>query len=122
MTTPRRALYVLALLFLLAPFGFGTLRYLQTGRDLRMLWMACASLVGAAIVFAIARGRVPVLRWTMITLVVTTGFAWATAIALGAVRGPGAWMVAVALAACFAASYALYARARASIDAAATAR
>ena len=100
----------LAFLCALAPFAFGTIRAIQTGNDLRMLWMAFASGVGAVAVLALgnARGRKPGAgRQAAATFVIATLLAGATAYLLGARAAPGIWLVAMVLAVFWAASGAL---------------
>jgi len=101
--------YLLAVAFTAAPFVFGLIRYLETGSDLRMLWMAGASFIGALVVWAIAKSRKDSNRSTLVfaiaTLIVATLFAGYTAILLGATAGPGAWMVAFVLGLCWMARY-----------------
>jgi len=101
--------YLLAVAFTAAPFVFGLIRYLETGSDLRMLWMAAASFIGALVVWAIAKSRTDNSRSTPVfaiaTLVVATLFAGFAAILLGATAGPGAWMVAFVLGLCWMARY-----------------
>ena len=103
--------YLLAIAFTAAPFVFGLIRYLETGSDLRMLWMAGASFIGALAVWAIAKSRKDRTRSTLVfsiaTLVVSTLFAGFTAILLGATSGPGGWMVAFVLGLCWMARYIL---------------
>ena len=109
--------YPLAIAFTAAPFVFGLIRYLETGTDLRMLWMAGASFIGALVVWAIAKSRNENNRSTLVfaiaTLVVATLFAGSTAILLGATSGPGGWMVAFVLGLCWMARYILTAPSRA---------
>jgi hypothetical protein len=39
----EQGIYMLAILFALAPFAFGMIRAFQTGNDFRLLWMAFTS-------------------------------------------------------------------------------
>jgi hypothetical protein len=48
----------ISILFALAPIGFGVIRAVRTGNDFRYLWVALASLVSAAIVFAVGADEV----------------------------------------------------------------
>ena len=97
---------VLSFLFGAAPFFFGVIRYAQTGTDLRMLWMAAASAIGALAVRSIAKAG-NLAAWAALTLVVSTAFAAATGFLLGATAGPGAAMVAFVFGFCWAVSFAL---------------
>jgi hypothetical protein len=109
-------MYALSILFAVAPFAFGLFRFLETRSDVRMLWMAFASFLGALLVRAIAkrRGRKPnvVLTFSAVTLVVATLLAAATAYLLGATAPAGVWLVAFVLAFCWVASYAFDALSR----------
>ena len=110
--SPReQRMYVLSIAFAAAPFAFGLIRLVNTGSDLRMLWMALASCLGAFAVRSIgkARSRKPsaVLAWAAVTFVIATLFAGVTAFLLGATAGPGASAVACVFGLCWAASYAL---------------
>jgi ascorbate-specific PTS system EIIC-type component UlaA len=108
--------YVLAILFAAAPFAFGMIRLVQTGHDFRLLWMAVASFLGALIVMVLRKGQKPnsVFASSVITFVISALLAASTGFMLGATAGPGTWMVAVVLALCWAASYALYNLSRSS--------
>lgn len=112
----QRMMYVLSNVFGVAPFAFGLLRYVQTGYDLRMLWMAVASFVGAGLVWVTAKGRSDRARTTLtfsiLTLVVTTLLATLTGFMLGATSGPGAWMVAFVFGLSWTATYVLGALSR----------
>ena len=104
---------VLSFLFGAAPFIFGVIRYAQTGTDLRMLWMAAASAIGALGVRYFAKAG-NLAAWSALTLIVSTTFATATGFLLGATAGPGAAMVAFVFGSCWAANFALmsYSRSR----------
>jgi ascorbate-specific PTS system EIIC-type component UlaA len=112
----ERAKYILAILFAAAPFAFGIIRRVQTGHDFRLLWMAVASFIGALIVMVIRKRQKPnsVFASSVITFVISALLAASTGFMLGATAGPGTWMVAVVLALCWAASYALYNLSRSS--------
>ncbi|HUQ81178.1 MAG TPA: hypothetical protein VM076_08575 [Gemmatimonadaceae bacterium] len=103
-------LRLLSLVFAMAPFGFAMLRFVSTGSDLRMLWMACAAMVGAVIVVAIRKDSSTATSAAI--FVVGTLLAGITARLLGATAAAGIWLVAIVLAFCFAASHALAARSR----------
>ena len=101
---------LLSILFAAAPFAFGLIRFVQTGHDARMLWMALASGIGAAAVIMIARGRsrrMGVAALSAIVLAVATLLAAAAAYLLGARAAAGVWLVALVLALCWTASYVL---------------
>ena len=102
----QQLMFVLAIAFALAPFGFGMLRYM-TRTDTTGLWMALASGAGAMIVRVMATTRgikgstVAVL---VSTLAVATIAAGTAAILIGATSGVGVWMVAFVLGLCWMAS------------------
>jgi hypothetical protein len=111
--SPReRLLYFLSILFAATPFAFALIRAFSTGYDLRFLWMAFASFVGAAVVMAVgkARGREPmrVLVPSALVLIIATLVAGLAAFLLGAKSVVAAGIVAFAFGFCWAASYALY--------------
>lgn len=115
--SPReQRVYLLSIVFGAAPFVFGLVRFLQTGSDLRMLWMAVTSFAGASVIIAIARARggtrSAILIFSVFSLAVATLFAGLTAIMLGARAGPGAWAVAFVFGLFWAARYALAALSR----------
>jgi hypothetical protein len=115
--SPReKLLYFLSILFAVAPFVAGLYRARSTGTDLRLLWMAFAAALGAAVVMAIIRARgaqsKSLLALSAAVLLVATVSAGLVGFLLGATAGPGVWMVAVVLGLFLAASCALYARAR----------
>jgi hypothetical protein len=104
-------LRLLALLFAAAPFVFATMRAVSTGSDLRMLWMACAALLGAAVVLGVSKARGS--RVTSVAIfIVGTLLAVLTGYLLGATAFAGIVPVSVVLAFCFAASHALAMRSR----------
>jgi hypothetical protein len=106
--SPRElSTYVLSILFAIAPFAAGIIRYVQAGHDFRLLWMAVASCIGAFVVMAIVKRR-SVLPASAAVFVISTLLATLTGFLLGARAGPGTWMVAVVLGLCWAASCALY--------------
>ena len=55
--TRRRVFQGFAKLFALAPFVLGLIRYLSRAHDLRVMWLAVASFVGARLVFLVSRAR-----------------------------------------------------------------
>ncbi len=111
----RQGLFLLSLLFAAAPFVAGSIRALQTGSDMRLLWMAVAALVGGVVAVAIARARAAT---TSLFSHAVVAFALATVLTgisgrmLGARSGPGVWMIAVVFGLCWAASCVLDVRSR----------
>jgi hypothetical protein len=115
--SPReRLIHFLSLLFGATPFAFALIRAISTGYDLRYLWMASASFLGAAVVIAVgrARGRKPkgVLALSLLVLVIATVLAGFAAFLLGAKSVAAAGIVAFAFGFCCSASYAFYALSR----------
>lgn len=104
--TSRAVFLALSIAFAIAPFAFGLFRAVQTGRDYRMIWMAVASAIGAAVVFALGkRGkRGLALGVVFLALIAATAAAGLTGYMLGATAGPGVWMVAFVLGFCWAMS------------------
>jgi hypothetical protein len=94
----------LAALFAAAPFGAGLLRAFQTGHDLRLLWMALASFVGATAVFAVGKRKTAnlsaLLGWSAAAFLIATLLAAMAARLLGASAAPGIWAVASVFALC----------------------
>ena len=100
-------MFLLAIAFAAAPFGFGMLRFV-TRADTTGVWMALASGVGALMVRAIAasRGiRGSTLAVLVSTLAVATTVAGAAAFLVGATSGAGVWMVAFVMGLCWMASF-----------------
>jgi CHASE2 domain-containing sensor protein len=113
--SPREWLfYFLSILFAAIPFAFGLIRAVSTGYDVRYLWMALASLLGAVIAGRTASTRKPigVLALSAPVLIVATVVAGLAAFLLGARSVAAAGIVALAFGFCWAASYALYALSR----------
>jgi hypothetical protein len=106
--TRHRSFYFLAILFRVAPFAFGLIRATQAN-DYRMLWMAVASLAGAALVALIARrhGRDSreILAIAAVVFAVSTLLAGLTARLLGATAAAGIWAIAIVFGVCWAISY-----------------
>jgi hypothetical protein len=103
------------LVFAIAPFAFGAFRAISARYDLRMLWMALASCVGALAIRGIARrqpSQAPSTTIAILTLVVTTLLAGITAMLLGATAPAGVWLVALVVAICWTVSYYFDARSR----------
>ncbi len=100
-TTSQRLGFAGAVIFVAAPIGFGVYRYLSTGWDLRMFWMALVASVFAAGVLASAigkrRSRHQVLVQSLIIVLVGAAVAVGTAKLLGPTEGPGVWMVGAVL-------------------------
>src|SRR4029453_11052814 len=89
------------------PFAFGLIRAVQTGTDVRYVWVALAAMAGGMLVTARVRGsRRPVSPQALAAAVflVSTIFATGTGMVLGTRLGPGLLVVAAAFAACFAAA------------------
>ena len=104
---------VLGLLLIAVPFAFGLTRYIATGSDLRYVWMAIVSTLGAAA--ALVRpgaGASPSGARAGIATVAAAAGAAAMAILLGATAGPGIAIVAVAFGGCSAWGTWLITRAR----------
>lgn len=112
----RRIILVAAVLFGIAPLGFGLLRLMMTGSDSRMFWMAAAASMFPAGVLATAigrrRSRREVAVQSSVILVLSTILAGGTGYLLGATSGPGVWMVAGVFGLSLAASSVLVAVAR----------
>jgi hypothetical protein len=105
----------LSILFAALPFGFGSIRAVQTGNDLRYLWVAVAALCGAALVMRV--GSVPGTVANRVARSVTAFFASGflavlIALLLGTRLGPGILVVASAFGFCFAAATLLYVMSR----------
>jgi hypothetical protein len=110
-------IYVVSILLASPPFAFAVIRAIRTGDDLRYLWVAIASLLGAAVVMAIgkARGRTSagVLALAAGALAVATLLAVAAAVALGLRATPVVWAIALGFSLCCTGGLALPALARA---------
>ncbi|MFL5574900.1 MAG: hypothetical protein ACJ79S_02880 [Gemmatimonadaceae bacterium] len=110
--SPRQQrIYLLSIVFAAAPIAFALTRAFNSRYDLRMLWMALASFVGATAVMAIgqARRRTPrgIVALSAVALAVAMLLAGWTALRLGATSAPGIWLVSFVLGSCWAVSYAL---------------
>jgi hypothetical protein len=89
------------------PFAFGVIRAIETGTDVRYLWVALAAMGGGMIVTAVARGvRRPlgVAALVVAVFVMSAVCAVLAALLLGTRLGPGILVVAAGFAACFAAA------------------
>jgi|SoiMetStandDraft_2_1073263.scaffolds.fasta_scaffold23107_3 hypothetical protein len=104
-------MFSLSILFAAAPFALGLIRAV-TARDPRMLWMAFAAFVGAALVRMMGKDRdsrsTGVVTPSAVTLVIGTALAGSVAYTLGARAAAGIWPVALILGLCLAASHALH--------------
>ncbi|HEX8850638.1 MAG TPA: hypothetical protein VF761_14005 [Gemmatimonadaceae bacterium] len=110
--SPRqRNLYVLAILFAIAPIAFSLIRALRAQHDFRMLWMALVALVGTVVVMAAGgagrRSRRGLLQIAIVALIVAVLLAGWTAMRLGATAAAGIWPVAFVLSFCWVTSYVL---------------
>lgn len=116
----RLTIHLLSMLFAAAPIVAALIRALGIHHDLRMLWMALASLFGASAVMVLAEARVraprAILALACLALVLGTLLAAWTAYRLGATAAAGIWLVSLVLAGCWAASFALDALSRPRTD------
>ncbi len=108
--------FVAAVLLGAAPIAFGLFRRLQTGSDLRMLWMALAATIFTAGVMAASIGRRRTMHsaynQAMIILIVSALTAGIVGFLLGARAVFGLWAVSFVLGSCLAASSLLFALSR----------
>jgi hypothetical protein len=89
------------------PFAFALFRAVQTGTDVRYVWVALAAMAGGMLVTARVRGsRRPVSPQALAAAVFLTAVVFATGagMLLGTRLGPGLLVVTTAFAACFAAA------------------
>ena len=102
-----------SIFFLSLPFLFGLLRAATTGNDFRYLWVAAASLFGAGVVTAFARGQVRQPRvaaaLSLGSFIVATLCATAAGMLLGTRFGAGLLVVASSFAFCCAIGCMLFA-------------
>jgi hypothetical protein len=102
-----------AIFFLSLPFLFGLLRAVTTLNDFRYLWVAAASLCGAAVFTAATRERMRRPRIALALLsgsfIIATLCATAAALFLGTRFGPGVLVVAASFAFCCAVGCLLFA-------------
>jgi hypothetical protein len=115
--SPRqRRIHALSLLFAAVPFAFALIRLGQTGYDVRYLWVALASLLGATTVMVVGRahnrGLTMAVALAAGAFVTATLFAVLAAVLLGTTLGPGILVVASAFGFCFAVSSVLHVLAR----------
>jgi hypothetical protein len=105
-------LTLLAMLFVAIPFAFAIVRALQTGSDLRYVWVALGSLGGAVVVMAIGRARqrppAAVLALAVVALMAAAVLAGMVAFLVGASSLLSVGVVALGFGGCHAASLALY--------------
>ena len=112
--SPRgRWIVALSILFAAAPFGFALIRAIRTGYDLRYLWVALASLLGAAVVMLIGKEYIGGLHagaaLAAASFLTSTVLAVLAALLLGTTLGPGMVVVASAFGFCCAAGCLLFA-------------
>jgi len=103
-------LRLLTVLFAALPIGFATARAITTGWDLRYLWVAIASSVGAVLVGVLWRGREQshgAIAFWLVALGVSTLCGALMAFALGTNIGLGMLIVTMGFGACFSTSLAL---------------
>jgi hypothetical protein len=101
----------ISIFFVAMPFLFGLLRAVMSGNDFRYLWVAAASLCGAA-AFTAATHAQSYRRRIALSIgafIVATACATAAAILLGTRFGPGLLVVAASFGFCSAAGCALFA-------------
>ena len=104
-------LHAAGAVFAALPVGFGVIRAVTTGNDLRYLWIAFASLLGIGVVMAGQRRRRPQLAPAVLsieTLCVSMVLATLVALFLGTRFGPGMLVVTFSFALCCAASTLTY--------------
>ena len=116
-SSPReRRIHGLSILFAAVPFAFALIRLGQTGYDVRYLWVALASLLGATMVMVVgkacSRGLTVRVALSAGAFVIATLFAVLAAVLLGTTVGPGILVVASACGICCAASCLLHVLAR----------
>jgi hypothetical protein len=111
----QRGIRALAMVFVALPFVFALIRAARTWSDLRYLWVAAASVCGAAAVTAVGRAHS---RSAPAAIMLTAAaFLAATLVAVGAASllgtsvGPGILVVASSFGVCSAIGCVLHARA-----------
>lgn len=99
-------IHALGIFFAAVPFGFALVRAVRTGSDLRYLWLASASLIGAVAITAVGRSHAANTRSTGLlsigVFVVATLLAVAAALVIGTRMGPGVLVVGSGFGFCFA--------------------
>src|SRR5262245_16854403 len=112
----EQRLFALSIVFVAIPFVFALIRAVRTGYDLRYLWVAFASLLGAVMVMTVGRTysstRRGVVALSAGAFVVSTLFAVLIALLLGVEIGPGSLLVGSAFGFCCAVSRLLHTLAR----------
>lgn len=96
----------LSALFAIAPFVFGIVRLLGPHADMVVLWMALASGVTTALVYAASKTR-PEINKTgvaLLALVLATSAGALASFRAGATGAPGVWAVATVIGICWALS------------------
>ena len=115
-STQERRIHALSILFAGVPFAFALIRFGQTGYDVRYLWVALASLLGATMVMVVgkacSRGLTVRVALSAGAFVIATLFAVLVAVLLGTTVGPGILVVASAFGFCSAGSCVLHVLAR----------
>jgi hypothetical protein len=111
--SPRaRLLRSLSIALAALPLAFGLVRAVSTGNDLRYVWVALASLLGAAAIMAVARtsrgGPLVAVAMSAAVFVTSTCLAMLAALLLGTRMGAGMLVVASSCGLCCAASCLLY--------------
>lgn len=103
----RSLLALLAFAAAAVPFAFGIVRAISSGTDFRYIWVALASLIGAAAVMSVVRvsraGLRGALALSVAVFVAATLAAALAARLLGTTVGPGMLVVVSAFGCCFAA-------------------
>jgi len=103
----RVVLRSLAILFGAMPFAFGLIRAIETGTDVRYVWVALAAMAGGMLAIARARrSRLALAPATMAAAVFLASAALATGagVLVGTNFGPGLLVVAAGFAICYAAA------------------
>lgn len=112
----RRLFDALSIVSTAVPFAFASIRAIQTGKDVRYLWVALAGLFGAAATVragrAYSRRSTAAVALAVGAFVVATLFSVAGALLIGTRLGPGLLVVAAAFGLCFAAAAFLHLLAR----------
>ena len=98
----RALLRALALAFAALPFGFGIVRAVRTGEDVRYVWVALASACGAALILIPVRNSGGAVAVAAAAGACATVAAVAAAMIQGTVFGTGLCVVALSFGACFA--------------------
>ena len=107
----QRRVHVLSIVFAILPPAFGAFRAFSAHADLRMLWMALASLIGVGAVMLLGRARDrttgAILTLGLVALIAGVLLARWAAFRLGATAEPGIILVALVLSLCWVTSFAL---------------